>query len=516
MWQVEIPEGAEPLGYKKLIEVFHLKTIPHFCFSYASLKWEKREIYWKDYSLTIYIYPSSCRLSENIFEHLEFALKHEGLNLYILKKVLLEINPTEITTYIQSRPTGKYARMLWYLYEEFNETKLLIPPLNKGSYVSLLDSNRYYCGSPRRSSRHRIINNLLGDVKFAPMVRKSVVLQEYEKKQINKKACEVVQQYDLEVLSRAMRYLYTKETMSSWEIEREKPDQAKLMKFVRLLSKADAIGTLSEARLIELQKNIIDSRFCLNAYRDFQNYVGEEPLPGQLIVHYIAPRPEDVRELMRHLIEVFDLSEKSGLNPVIAAAILSFIFVYIHPFEDGNGRIHRFLIHYALTRMKFTPEDVVFPVSSVIARDIRSYDKILESFSKPLMELITEYSVNDLGEMKVHQDTSDFYRYIDITAIAEYLYDCVDKTITIDFQRELIFLTEYDTIKRLCKEVVDMSDQRMDLFIRCVNQNQGVLSSRKRESSFGMLSDEEIHKMEDIIKNHSSLKDLINKSNPSF
>jgi hypothetical protein len=36
------------------------------------------------------------------------------------------------------------------------------------------------------------------------------------------------------------------------------------------------------------------------------------------------------------------------VDPVVAAAILAFGFVYIHPFEDGNGRIHRYLIHHVL------------------------------------------------------------------------------------------------------------------------------------------------------------------------
>ncbi len=40
--------------------------------------------------------------------------------------------------------------------------------------------------------------------------------------------------------------------------------------------------------------------------------------------------------------------------------------VYIHPFRDGNGRMHRCLIHHVLAERKFTPPDLVFPVSSVM------------------------------------------------------------------------------------------------------------------------------------------------------
>jgi Fic family protein len=36
-------------------------------------------------------------------------------------------------------------------------------------------------------------------------------------------------------------------------------------------------------------------------------------------------------------------------------------FVYIHPFDDGNGRLHRYLIHHVLSRTRFTPAGLVLP-----------------------------------------------------------------------------------------------------------------------------------------------------------
>lgn len=506
MWEIEIPKGATALGYKKLIEIFKLKTIPHFRWSYASPKWEKREFRFNDQNLMIYLYPSSYHLSDDIFVHLTFALKYEGVNLYILKKVLMEISPSQMSLYITQTPTGKYIRILWYLYEKFNQTTLSLPDLKQGSYIPLLDPEHYYTGAAQHSPRHRVSDNLLGTLEFAPLIRRTALLKDYESKQLGQIARHLAKQYDPSILARAMRYLYTKETMSSWEIEREKPNHAKLAKFVGILHQADSIGALSEHMLVELQKSIVDLRFALNAYRDFQNYVGEEPEMDQLILHYIAPRPDDVHDLMQNLIDSFDRMERSQINPIIAAAILSFGFVFIHPFDDGNGRIHRFLIHYALARLRFTPEGIVFPISAAIVRDMQRYDKILETFSKPLVELITNYSINDRGEMKVLQETKDLYRFIDFTPMAEYLYECVDKTITTDFQKELAFLADYDNIKRLCKDIVDMPNQRVDLFIKCVRQNSGTLSTRKREGYFEMLSDEEIRRMESVINHHSPTK----------
>lgn len=503
MWDIEIPIGAKPIGYRYLVDAYGLQ-LEHHCWSYVCPKWEKKSLHFKNPDLTLFLYPPSLRLSENPFEHLEFALKHEGVNLLILKNILKLIHEDEIKEYILSRPMGKFARILWYLYEGFTQTILNIPGIDQGAYVALLDPKKYYCSKGTRSPRHRVLNNLLGNIEFAPTVRRTSLLREYEKKQIENIAHQLTEGYNPSVLARAMRYLYTKETMSSWEIERERPDTPRLVKFVGLLQKADSIGSLSEGSLVDLQKSIVDSRFASNTYRDFQNYVGEEPGMGQLILHFIPPRPSDVRDLMQELLKTFALMEKSSIHAVVAASILSFGFVFIHPFEDGNGRTHRFLIHYALARLKFTPPGIVFPISAAIVRDTNRYDRVLETFSKPLMEKITQFTVNDAGEMDVQQDTKDFYSYIDFTSITEYLFECVEKTIITDFKQELAFLADYDKIKRLCKEVVDMPDQKLDLFIKCVRQNEGKLSTRKQETYFNMLTPSEIEKMQSIVNQSNS------------
>jgi Fic family protein len=57
-------------------------------------------------------------------------------------------------------------------------------------------------------------------------------------------------------------------------------------------------------------------------------------------------------------------------DPVVAAAMLAFGFVYVHPFEDGNGRIHRYLI---LAKRGFNPPGMVFPVSATILDRIDDY-----------------------------------------------------------------------------------------------------------------------------------------------
>lgn len=191
--------------------------------------------------------------------------------------------------------------------------------------------------------------------------------------------------------------------------------------------------------------------------------------------------------------------EAGDVPAVIHAAAVAYGFVFLHPFEDGNGRIHRFLIHNILARRGFTPEGIMFPVSASMLKHLADYDGSLEAFSRPLMSLV-EYSLDEEGRMTVQNDTAHWYRYIDMTPQAESLFRFIERTIDTELVEELTFLANYDRTKKAIQEVVDMPDRQIDLFIRVCLQNHGRLSARKRASSFSFLSDEEIARMEQAVQ----------------
>jgi len=65
-------------------------------------------------------------------------------------------------------------------------------------------------------------------------------------------------------------------------------------------------------------------------------------------------RHEDVQDHMREFVEQLP-DKRKRLHPVVYAATLHRDFIYIHPFEDGNGRTARLIMNHALLATGYPP-----------------------------------------------------------------------------------------------------------------------------------------------------------------
>ncbi len=484
-------------GYAELIEQYDLDVIPNWHKSMVTTSGIHRIDL--NGGIVEEVYPHKYRPGDTLGDHLEFALKYDGTNLAILAGLFQEIVEEDFLEYVRSKPTGKYARQLWYLYEFLTGKTLPLDDVKQGNYIDLLKPDEYYTVTPaRRVRRQRINDNLLGDPRFCPTVRRTETLRDFETADLSKRCRGVVSGYSTELLRRALGYLYTKETKSSFEIEHINPTSTRTERFVALLQLAEQEDFCEKLRLIELQNRIVDPRFRDPDYRTSQNYVGETLAWHKEKIHFVSPAPEDLIDLMDGLVAAHKRIDTSDVSPVVHAAVIAYGFVFLHPFEDGNGRIHRFLIHNILARRGFTPKGVMFPISASMLKNPADYDASLEAFSQQLMPLV-EYSLDEDGCMTVQNDTSIWYRYIDMTLQAETLFRFIDQTIDTELAGELAFLANYDKTRKTIQEIIDMPDRKIDLFIRFCLQNNGRLSERKRASHFNFLSDEEIVRMEQAV-----------------
>jgi Fic family protein len=189
----------------------------------------------------------------------------------------------------------------------------------------------------------------------------------------------------------------------------------------------------------------------------------------------------------------------SDVDSVLQAAAIAFGFVYIHPLADGNGRMHRCLIHHVLAERKFTPPGMVFPVSSVMLSRIEGYRDTLRAHSAPLMEFI-EWRATADKNVEVVNDTADLYRYFDCTAEAEFLYSCVERTVLHDLPQEIDYLKRHDEALTRIMSAVEMPDRMAQSLILFVRQNEGSLSKNRREGEFNGLTDREVADIEHIVR----------------
>lgn len=496
-----VPTGTQPIGYAKLIRDRKLSVIPPHRLSFVARS-ATRVI--QDGRQERVVYTPQYDPGAHDSAHLEFAIKHEGVNLEVLAAYFsargTEVEG-ELTQLVQATPTGVFVRRLWCLYEWLTGRRLPIDDMTMGNYQPLLDPSEYVTlDGTERLKRQRLVNNLLGGRDFCPLVRRTPALQQSEAGNLAVAVSELVKNYSDDAVRRAVSYLYTRETRSSFEIENERPDDKRIDRYMALLREVPRIAELTERELVKIQNETVDPRYAEGAFRTEQNYVGEAIGYNREKVHFLPPRQEEIRTLMLGWLNLAAKLSGSTIDPVVHAGLLSFTFVFLHPFIDGNGRMHRLLIHHVLSRRGFTPPDLIFPVSAVIMRKAREYDDCLESFSKPVMSLV-EYEMDEGGHVAIADDTSRLYRFPDLTRMVEDLYRWVADTINTDFRNELDFVVEFQKLQAEIRRVVDLPDRLLRLFVRVAVHNGGIISNSKR-AKFDSLTDDEIAAMEAIVQQH--------------
>ncbi|SFT60137.1 Fic/DOC family protein [Mesorhizobium sp. YR577] len=161
-----------------------------------------------------------------------------------------------------------------------------------------------------------------------------------------------------DLLARTAPFLLLKDSRSSFEIEGEDPPQDRIQRWGQVIGEAGR-RAIDLDELLRLQRIVIgDARFVQLGLRTEGGFVGKHDRnTGTPIPDHISAKHQDLEDLMAGL-TAFDRMAAAELDPVIAAAVLAFGFVYIHPFEDGNGRLHRFLIHHVLAARGFNPPGI--------------------------------------------------------------------------------------------------------------------------------------------------------------
>ena len=118
--------------------------------------------------------------------------------------------------------------------------------------------------------------------------------------------------------------------------------------------------------IVKIHKNLVKDIGIQPGYKKIPNFIVGSNVKTTL--------PERTYEEMDNLIKLYNKNINS-IHPIKLASIFHGKFEQIHPFEDRNGRVGRFLINIILIKNKYPP--------LIIRKSQRiSYLKCLENFDK--------------------------------------------------------------------------------------------------------------------------------------
>ncbi len=499
----ELPHECNLVGFSWLLEHFGL-IAPLRAFSAISTKRLSSQTIQKNSWL---IFDSAYRVENSTYAHLEFAIKHEVIDLLVLKLILKQFPKEELTYYISTNPKRILSKKIWFYYEFLLGEELPLEDLPVGKYDDLLDDKKYFTKKyPLKSKRHKINNNLLGTAHICPIIQRTKKLEEFVTSTLKTDVSTIVNGISKSLIRRASSFLLLADTQASFEIEGERVTRNRIENWGKIINQAGQ-KELSLKEIERLHSILLeDSRFVKIGLRDDEVFLGDRDRENRPIPEFIGAKSSDLNHLMSHWVELNSFLMNDEIDPVFHAVVVAFSFVYIHPLEDGNGRIHRYLLHHILAQRDFYPKGLIFPLSSVILDEIEKYRDILVTHTKPLMSMI-EWKETQNGNVEILNETIDLYRFFNATESCEFIYEAVKKVIKETLPSELNYLNAFDRASLAINNIVAMPNNMVKMLITFMVQNGGKLSKRKREKYFELLSDDEIGLIEKIIRRE--LEDFI-------
>ena len=481
-------------GYRYLVNEFGLKAFDPEVGARSDSRCNRR----LETSAGILVPPSSAPKSGAPLDHILFALKNEGINLQVLSQALPLVAPSELAEAIRRKPSGVVLRKAGFLWESLSG-KVLEDIAPSGRPVPLFDETKYLTGPSIREAKWRIDFNGLGTMRYCATIRRTPEIEEALKANTLQKTGEWLARIGSEPAERAMQWAYLNETRGSFALEREHADLNRAQRFARLLQHCADPETLSEDWLCDLQNDVVSTPyFAAVTFRTEQNWLGKVIGRGVSTVTYVPPTPEALSGLMEDWMAAADRLAGAA-DPIAAAAVASFGFVYLHPFMDGNGRLSRFLIHRQLMRSRALADGVLLPISVAMKKNEAAYLAALSAYSQKMRPFwnvswtggTPEFAFDFLGE-----DT--LYRYWDATEQTVFLHRMAREALDVHLKEEVEYLALYDKLERRLDESYDLPSQWLARFVNVLIESGGRFSKNFRKKMADKIDAEVLDGMEQI------------------
>ncbi|WP_416772705.1 Fic family protein [Pseudomonas sp. RHF3.3-3] len=435
---------------------------------------------------TLAVPPGMAPAPDDLLGHVLFALKHEGVNLAILAQALPQIPAAALETELHNAPNGIYIRKACFLYEAFTGAELNQHAPVKGGFIPLFDPEQYVTMPGERNSRWRVEFNGIGTLAYCATVERTPKILELLGHDILARAHDFIANLPSGMMDRAINWAYLHETQDSFAIEKESPSEDKSRRFIQLLKQAHDRTPLSEEYLVALQNATLSNPYDMAAaFRHEQNHLANG-LQGAAGVSYVPPPPDLCRELMEQLMTLGN-DAATQIDPLVAAGVISFGFVLLHPFMDGNGRLSRFLIHQTLCRAGALENGLLLPVSVAMKREERLYLETLQVFSRPAREYWDVRWI-DQGNLSFNfTGHPAIYRFWDATPGVQFTLEMAKRALEVELREETVFLERYDRIIKAVNERYDVRGSDLSsLVMMCLSQNGTVSKHRRKQYKYSV------------------------------
>ncbi|MCU0923359.1 MAG: Fic family protein, partial [Burkholderiaceae bacterium] len=423
----------------------------------------------------------------SILEHALFALKHETIRLAILHEAMKLVPAEELVQALTAQRMGGYLRKAAFIWEKANQRELPLPwDTTGGNYLDLFDRESYYTGPLwERSPKYRVNFNGIGSYEFCPVVRKDPRLEQRGRDVLERLHAWAAHPANAEIVDRVMNWAYLSETRDSYAIENEAPSPDKERAFLSAMQHLRDRRHLSQDYLVELQNVVITSDLKLErGFRSEQNWL-QRGGHGALAVRYVPPPPAEVDVLMSGLMKMANARE-GDVPPLVKAALVSFGFVFIHPFMDGNGRLSRLLAHQSLNYGGALPtigdNPAILPLSVAMKRTEKDYLAALEAFSKPARQLWDVTYIADNEFVFEFRSSPMVYAHWDGDAAAAFVTACAEGALEQSLIEETLFIQAYDNAYEQIDKEFDLPNRTINLLIQWIRQNNGRMPERRRNA----------------------------------
>ncbi len=117
-------------------------------------------------------------------------------------------------------------------------------------------------------------------------------------------------------------------------------------------------------------------------FKDSINYIQESRPDGSFRTIFVSAAPEEVVPLLDNLIYQFNLcASDEECNKLVLIAAFLFDFMCIHPYNHGNGRVSRLLLHFLLKKYGYDIDDY-FSIAYMMKLHLGEYIDAFEASSQ--------------------------------------------------------------------------------------------------------------------------------------